>query len=190
MTRINLLDWRAERREQNKREFFAMLASGVAVGLLIGIGIIFSLKLQVEAQNKRNKLLLQEIADADEKIKEIVELEKTKESLEARIGVIESLQESRSATVHLFDQLVETLPDGVYLTAVTQTQRSVTIEGIAESNGRVSTFMSELDKSDWFEKPELVVIRAEEGRDMRRQSVFTLKVISKTSTENPSEGEG
>ena len=178
-TRINLLDWRAERRAQRKQQFLTLLALGCLGAAAVGGLAYFTSVGAVEHQRARNQYLKQQIAEIDQKIKEIQDLERTKENLLARMRVIESLQSSRSATVHFFDEIVNTLPEGVTLTALRQQGTQVTIEGQAESNGRVSAYMKNLDASPWFDDPRLVVIKTgNSGRT--RASQFTLQVKSLT----------
>lgn len=179
MTKVNLLDWRAQRREQRKQRFLAMMGVAVAVAALIFGGTYLSMKNAIDLQNDRNEYLKQQIADVDQKIKEIQELEKVKNNLLARMRVIEELQASRSATVHFFDELVNTLPEGVTLTSIKQAGTLVTVEGAAESNGRVSTYMKNLEASAWFDDPKLVVIKTSETGSSRR-SDFTLQVTNLT----------
>lgn len=179
MTKINLLDWRAQRREQRKKRFIAMMGLAVAVAVAVfGVGFL-SMSNAISLQSDRNAYLQQQIADVDQKIKEIQELEKVKNNLLARMRVIEALQSSRSATVHFFDEIVNTLPDGVTLTAIKQTGTTVTLEGAADSNGRVSTYMKNLEGSAWFDDPRLVVIKTSETGGQRR-SDFTLTVKNLT----------
>ena len=183
-TRINLLDWRSERRERRKKQFVVMMGIGLGMGVVV-VGIaLFLMKSTMAYQQSRNDFLKQEITAVDQKIKEIQELERVKENLLARMQVIEQLQASRSATVHFFDEIVSTLPDGVYLTAVKQQGSGVTIDGIAESNGRVSTYMKNLDASYWFADPRLVVIKTTEQNRLR-QSEFTLQVTNLTKPGAP-----
>jgi type IV pilus assembly protein PilN len=134
----------------------------------------------IDEQNARNDYLKREIAEADRKIKEIEDLERVKKSLISRMRVIEQLQASRTATVHFFDELVTTLPEGVNLISVKQAGEKVTIEGLAESNGRVSTYMKNLDESPWFTDPRLVVIKTDPGNARGRKSSFTLEVSNLT----------
>lgn len=182
MTKINLLDWRAQQREQRKQRFFAMMGVAVAVAAVIfGVGYLM-MSNAIDLQNDRNNFLKQQIADVDQKIKEIQELEKVKNNLLARMRVIEELQASRSATVHFFDEVVNTLPEGVTLTSIKQSGASVTIEGAAESNGRVSTYMKNLEASPWFNDPKLVVIKTTETGSQRR-SDFTLQVTNLTKAD-------
>ncbi len=185
--RINLLDWRAERRELRKRQFFQMLALGGLVGVIVAGSLYFHASGAVEHQRARNQYLTQQVAEIDQKIKEIEGLERTRDNLLARMRVIESLQSSRSASVHFFDEVVNTLPEGVSLTLLRQKGTQVTIEGVADSNGRVSAYMKNLDASEWFDDPRLVVIRATEaGRG--RASEFTLQVKSRNQAAEGAEG--
>jgi type IV pilus assembly protein PilN len=185
--RINLLDWRAERRELRKRQFFQMLALGGLVGVIVAGSLYFHASGAVEHQRARNEYLTQQVAEIDQKIKEIEGLERTRDNLLARMRVIETLQSSRSASVHFFDEVVNTLPEGVSLTLLRQKGTQVTIEGVADSNGRVSAYMKNLDASEWFDDPRLVVIRATEaGRG--RASEFTLQVKSRNQAAEGAEG--
>jgi len=175
VTRINLLDWRAERREQRRRQFFAML--GIAFMVCASVIVVWRMTMSsaIDTQTERNQFLKAQIAEADRKIKEIQELEKVRSNLVGRMQVIEELQASRSASVHFFDELVNTLPEGVSLNSVKQAGAKVVIEGIAESNGRVSAYMKNLQASPWFENPRLIVIRSAVA-NRRRQSQFQLEV--------------
>jgi len=178
-TRINLLDWRAERRARNKKQFLSMLGLGTLASLaIVGLGYI-SMQQAVESQQGRNAFLTAQISDLDKQIKEIQELEKVKQNLVARMRVIEQLQQSRSATVHFFDEIVNTIPDGIYLTSVKQSGQNVTIDGIAESSGRISAYLKNLDSSPWFKDPKLVVIKTGE-KNKQRNSEFTLQVTNLT----------
>lgn len=179
MVKINLLDWRQELREKRRKRFFAVLvlsALAAALTVLAGVGVLNE---RVDHQKARNDLLRREIAELDKQIVEIQELEKVKSNLLARMRVIEKLQATRSAMVHFFDEIVNTLPEGVYLTSLKQTGDDVALEGIAESNGRISTYMKNLEASQWFSDPNLNIIRTVE-RDRRRQSEFTLHVKNLT----------
>jgi type IV pilus assembly protein PilN len=178
-TRINLLDWRQARRERRKKQFFALLAMGVVGAAGIGLSVMMLVSAAVDQQKARNQYLKREITEIDRKIREIEDLERTKANLLARMRVIEELQGSRAATVHFFDEIVNTLPEGVNLTFVKQQGTNVTIEGLAESNSRVSTYMKNLDASPWFDDPRLVIIKSSDDKG-RRQSQFTLQVKNLT----------
>lgn len=174
-TRINLIDWRTARRERNKQQFYALLGLAFAVSAAVVLGGYAVMSARIAHQQQRNDFLRAQIAELDKQIKEIQDLEKVKQNLLARMRVIEQLQASRSATVHFFDEVVNTVPEGVYLTAIKQNGASVTIDGVAESNGRVSTYMKSLDASHWFADPRLIVIKTGE-RNRLRESQFQLQV--------------
>jgi len=189
MKRINLLDWREERRDRLKKQFAQTAIGGALVAALLVYGGIWFMNGAIEHQNKRNNMLKSEIKAIDRKIKEIEELERVKANLLARMRIIEELQASRSQTVHFFDEIVNTLPDGVFLTLIRQQGQATTIEGVAESNGRVSTYMKNLDASEWFSNPRLVVIKTSSERGgTGRSSQFTLQVKNvRPSGDNASE---
>lgn len=188
-TRINLLDWRAERRERRKQQFISMLGlSLVASAALVGLGWT-TMSSAVASQQERNAFLEKQIQETEQKIKEIEELEKVKANLLARMRVIEELQASRSASVHFFDEIVNTLPEGVTLKGIKQAGTQVTLDGVAESNGRVSTYMKNLEASEWFDEPKLIVIKTASA-DGSRRADFQLQVKRLVSPNQPSEGAG
>lgn len=183
MARINLLPWRAERRKQRQREFYAMLGFAALAGVFLSGLLWFFYSQQISGQQERNAFLESEIAKVKEQNKEIERLDKQKDRLLARKRVIEELQGKRSQMVHLFDSLVRTIPDGVVLTALKQEGETLTLEGRTQSNARVSAYMRNLESSGWMSNPELTIIeaRAQEagGKVMDVKSlpyVFTLKV--------------
>lgn len=172
--KINLLDWRTEQSTLRKNQFFAMLGLGAALAVA-GVGIVyFGVQDAIDYQRERNAFLEQQIAEMDKKIKEIEELEKVKANLLARMKVIEELQASRAAMVHFFDEVLNTLPEGVYIKSLKQTGGAVTILGVAESNNRVSAYMKNIESSRWFADPRLVVINTKDV-NKRRQSEFQLQ---------------
>jgi type IV pilus assembly protein PilN len=179
MITINLLDWREERREQRKQRFFTVLA---AVGL-VSAGIVgagwFGYNSAISGQQARNAYLQDEIKQIDKQIEEIKELERVRDNLITRMRIIEQLQQARTEIVHFFDQAVDTLPEGVHLTSLKQSGKGTTIDGVAESNGRVSTYMVNIDDSDWFADPRLVVIKSK-SENRRRYADFTLNFKSVT----------
>lgn len=172
MPRVNLLPWRAERRKKNQRDF-AVWTLG-AVGAAIGVTLILNLIMsgQISAQNRKNELLKTEIQGLDKQITEILGLETQRERMRARMEIIQTLQRSRPEVVHLFDQLVRTLPDGVFLTSVKQNEKRLELKGMAQSSTRVSAFMRNIDASDWMDNPELEVV--ETKKDSALGSEFTL----------------
>ncbi|MDX9739582.1 MAG: PilN domain-containing protein [Gammaproteobacteria bacterium] len=175
MTRINLLPWRELRRKEERRQFFSV-AAGAAV--LMGVLVLYAhihIGGLISAQDQRNKYMRDEIAAVDAKIAEIRTLETKKQQLLARMNIIQELQTRRPEIVHIFDELVRAVPAGLSLTKVSQQGGSIVIEGIAESNARVSAFMRNLDGSDWFVAPRLDVIEAD-AKAATRSSVFKLTV--------------
>jgi type IV pilus assembly protein PilN len=171
--RINLLDWRTEQSNLRKQQFGAlMIAGAMTAATMVGLAT-YGVSDAIDFQRQRNEFLKGQIAEMEKKIKEIEELEKVKASLLARMKVIEELQASRAAMVHFFDEVLNTLPDGVYIRALKQVGTAVTIEGVAESNGRVSAYMKNIESSRWFADPKLVVINTKDV-NKRRQSEFSL----------------
>ncbi|PTU31276.1 PilN domain-containing protein [Stenotrophobium rhamnosiphilum] len=177
--KINLLDWRQELRDSRKKQFLSLLGlSSIASAGLVLLGMLLASE-AIDHQNGRNAYLKQQIAETEKKIKEIQDLEKTRASLLSRMRVIEQLQASRSATVHFFDEIVNTIPEGITLSSIKQNGTNVSIEGTAESNGRVSTYMKNLEASEWFAEPRLVVISTN-PKDKLRKSTFSLRVKNLT----------
>jgi len=173
MPRINLLPWREEQRKQRLKNFGIAAAAAVAVGIGVVLYAHVTANRFIAYQNQRNKFLETQIATLDKQIAEIKELEATKERLLARMQIIEQLQRSRPEVVHLFDELVRRLPDGVYLKSVKQTGNRLSIKGVAQSSTRVSALMRNIDSSQWLTDPGLDVVETkEEGR--ARSSEFTI----------------
>lgn len=179
MAHINLLPWRDELRKQ-KQQQFAVITAGTAIvgGLLVLLGHM-QMNSLIENQSQRNQFLQKEISDLDTKIAKIKDLEKTKTALLARMDIIQQLQHSRPQSVHLMDQLVYTLPDGVYLDKISQTGGALTLVGIAQSNARVSAYMRNIDSSEWMAGPKLDVIETKDS-DRRRTAEFTLRATQAT----------
>ena len=186
MARINLLPWRTERRKLRQKEFLGMLGLAAAFALLISFLIVMYFSGQLEGQQNRNNYLREQIVLVDQKILEIEELDKKKSNLLARKQVIEQLQASRSEMVHLFDELVRTIPEGVRLSSIKQNGQTLTLQGLAQSNARVSSYMRNLDESDWMSNPDLTVIETK-GEDKGLPNQFTLNVTLKgpTSSDDP-----
>lgn len=175
MARINLLPWREQLRKERETQFYLMLGlAGVAVLALLGY-VHLRMAGQVDLQNARNEYLQQQITQVDKAISEIRSLEEEKARLLARMTVIQELQRSRPAIVHVFEELVTTLPDGARLLKVSSNGASLDIEGVAESNARVSAFMRNLDRSPWLRNPELIVIDSS-TKDFPNASWFNLTV--------------
>lgn len=175
MTRINLLPWREELRKERQQQFVIMLIAGAVLGAATwGLGHLHFQGL-IEHQEYRNSVLQGEIKRLEAQIVKIRELESTKRQLISRMEVIQKLQQGRPQIVHLFHQLATTLPDGMYLTKVAQKGDSLVVEGVADSNARVSSYMENLDRSDWMTDPHLDVIQVTDDKG-RRLSRYTLRV--------------
>jgi type IV pilus assembly protein PilN len=172
MAKINLLPWREELRREQTRQFGIMLGSGAFITALAVVGVYFFIGGQIDYQNQRNQVLNNEIDQLNIALKEIKDLEETKEKLLSRMEVIQSLQQRRPQIVHLFDEIVRTVPEGIYLSEIRQSGPSLTIKGVAESNGRVSAYMRNIDSSEWMSEPKLTVI--ETDKDTLRSSKFEL----------------
>lgn len=155
MAKINLLPWRAERRKLREREFYMMLLMTAVAAFAVLFAAIYWMSHLIENQNQRNAYLQAEIKGLDKKIEEIKELDKTRSQLLTRKEIIEQLQSNRSQMVHLFDELVKTIPDGTRLSTMKQVGDTLTLEGIAESNSRVATYMRHIDASPWMGRTEL-----------------------------------
>lgn len=178
MAKINLLPWREELRKERQQQFgVALFVSAIAAACVFGVIHFYHTQL-IDYQQTRNKYLEEQIVLLDKKIAEIEQLEKEKERLLARMRAIEQLQSNRPLIVRLFDEMVKNLPDGVSLTQLTQQGGTITINGVAQSNARVSSFMRNLENSKWLKDPQLDVIQAkdEEGH---RISNFTLRFSQK-----------
>ena len=189
MTRINLLPWRETLRKEQQRQFISIAAGAAVLTAVIMVYIHIHVSGMINGQTARNNFLEQQIAAVDKKITEIKELQSEKQQLIARMNIIQQLQSRRPEIVHVFDEMAREVPDGIYLTNIKQTGDSLLIEGVAESNARVSAFMRNLDASQWFKNPGLIVIQSKEKEKVRTSS-FTLKVtqVSPHSDVNKAEG--
>jgi len=160
MANINLLPWREARRRERKRQFvvsFLATLGGAVAALLIWDLWVSS---QMDDQESRNQRLVRQIALLDQEVAEIRDLQRKRNELIERMRVIQSLQGNRPVIVRLLDQLVKTIPDGVFYTSLETKANLVSIEGVAESNNRVSSLMRQLDASDWLENPNLDAVQA------------------------------
>ena len=155
MTRINLLPWREERRKQREREFYGMLGVAGIAALAVALLCVFWMGARINNQEDRNDYLKAQIKQLDVKIAEIKDLEKTRARLLARKKIIEQLQANRSQMVHLFDELVKTIPDSVRLTSMAQNGKSLHLDGVAQSNASVATYMRNIDATPWLGSPDL-----------------------------------
>jgi len=188
---INLLPWREERKVQLKREFFALLGG---VGLMSGILLLlihFFVSNQIKKQTENNQILRDEIKTVDYQIAEIKDLQKEKERLLARMEIIQKLQGNRPNIVRLFDNIVRTMPDGLYLTHVARAGKNILLDGRAESNTRVSKLMRNIEASAWLMAPLLSDIQRDEKPATSAHAVdFHLQAQQRVDEESPFDQEG
>src|SRR5689334_23418186 len=159
MPRINLLPWRADERKDRKNHFLVAMGGATAAAFVVTGAAYMLLNSAIDAQEHRNEMLRAEIKRLDKQIEEINNLESAKQKFIARMEIIEKLQRSRPEIVHLFDEIVKTMPDGVYLTGVKQTDKHLKFDGVAQSSTRVSAFMRNIDGSEWLRNPDLEVVQ-------------------------------
>ena len=158
MPRINLLPWREAERKRKRQEFFLSLGAAVATAGLVTLLGYWQMTAAIQHQQERNDLLTREIAALDKQIEEINGLDAQKRRLLARMEIIETLQRSRPEIVHVFDEVVRVLPEGVYLTYLKQTGTRFEVRGVAQSSTRVSSFMRNIDASEWLADPTLQIV--------------------------------
>ncbi|TAM61985.1 MAG: fimbrial assembly protein [Rhodanobacter sp.] len=155
MAHVNLLPWRAERRKQREREFYMQLAAAFVAALAFLLLWGFWMGERIDNQNERNAYLQTEIKQLDVRIAKIKDLEKVREHLLARKQIIEELQSDRSQMVHLFDELVKTIPSSVRLTGLKQSGQSMSLDGVAQSNASVAEYMRNIEASPWMGHADL-----------------------------------
>jgi type IV pilus assembly protein PilN len=189
MPRINLLPWREQQRTERKKAFLVgMGAAGLAALAVSGAGFLLFNQM-IDAQQARNTLLKGEIKVLDKQIEEINSLEAQKQQFIARMQIIEKLQRSRPEIVHVFDTFTKTVPDGTYLTAITQTEQKFKIQGVAQSATRVSSFMRSLEASQWLKEPELELVESKKGNTLGSDfTLYAKQVTSLTEEAAPAAG--
>lgn len=173
MPRINLLPWREAERKRKRQEFGLGVGFALLMATVVYFAVNWQMKSAIEEQMARNDYLNQQIAELDKQIAEILDLEEQKKRLQARITVIEQLELSRPEIVHVFDQLVRTMPDGVHLTSVKQTGRKIELKGIAQSSTRVASYMRNIDGSEWLADPALQILETKGNTDAGSQFTLT-----------------
>ena len=189
MAQINLLPWRDERRAELKKEFLGVIAFVLALAVALVLLADRVVNSQIDHQSARNKYLSEHIAILDKQVAEIRDIQKKRNQLLDRMRVIQELQGNRPIIVRILDQLVRTVPDGVFYTSLNTKNKVISISGIAESNNRVSSLMRRLDASDWLADPNLDKVSAapEYGDQATR---FNLSVKVQLPTSGAQEGEG
>jgi type IV pilus assembly protein PilN len=178
MVRINLLPHRAEKRAQRRRDFYTLIGLAFGAAIVLVVAIAFVINGYINLQNERNNFIKTENAKLDEQIKEIASLRQDLEALKARQQAVEDLQADRNLPVHLLDELVRRVPEGIYLQSLVQDNLKVTLTGLAQSNDRVSELLRNLNtNNEWVGAPELVEIKATTvGRDAKRLFQFTMRL--------------
>jgi type IV pilus assembly protein PilN len=182
MPRINLLPWREGQRKERKLAFLVALGVAAIAAGVTAFAAYLLYGSMIESQERRNQQLRTEIKTLDKQIEEINNLETDKQRFIARMGIIEKLQRSRPEIVHVFEEIVRTLPEGVYLTGVKQTDRRLKFEGVAQSSTRVSSFMRNIDASQWLRNPELEVVQVQGTKGAVPGSSFTLSAEQVSAT--------
>ena len=168
MPRINLLPWREEERKKRQRDFGMAMGGAVLAGIAIIMLTMLAYSTMISSQERRNARLTDEINELQRSIEEIDGLERQKERLLARMEIIDELQKSRPEVVHLFDELVRQLPEGVYLTSMKQTGSRIELRGVAQSSTRVSALMRQIDASGWLASPEVSKVETKTAGSSRQ----------------------
>lgn len=176
MATLNLLPWREAAREQSRKQFIMTAVSSVAFGVLGVFGWYSWIGNNITYQETRNTRLTQEIHRLDKAIAEIKKLESTKKALLDRISIIDTLQSTRPGIVHLFDEMVKSLPQGLYLTNLEQKGTKIKLVGKSESNARVSSYMNRLDASEWLSSSDLSTLKVSKQQGDIRLREFELTV--------------
>lgn len=191
MAKINLLPWREDRRKAQQRQFNGMLGLATIVGLALSTLIYLYYSGQVTGQNQRNELLRREIAAVEGKIKEIEDLDKRKQSLLARKQIIEELQGKRYEMVHVFTELAKTIADGAQISTIRQSGPDMVIQGRAQSNARVSSYMRNIMASPVISDPDLTVIEARGGdRALPYEFILNAKIKQPAAPGQADAGQG
>jgi type IV pilus assembly protein PilN len=184
MPRINLLPWREGQRKERKLAFLVALGVAAIAAGVTSFAAYLLYGSMIESQERRNQQLRTEIKTLDKQIEEINNLETDKQRFIARMGIIEKLQRSRPEIVHVFEEIVRTLPEGVYLTGVKQTDRRLRFEGVAQSSTRVSSFMRNIDASQWLRNPELEVVQTTKSTGPGSSFTLTAEQVSATAPDS------
>jgi type IV pilus assembly protein PilN len=184
MPRINLLPWREGQRKERKLAFLVALGVAAIAAGVTSFAAYLLYGSMIESQERRNQQMRTEIKTLDKQIEEINNLETDKQRFIARMGIIEKLQRSRPEIVHVFEEIVRTLPEGVYLTGVKQNDRKLRFEGVAQSSTRVSSFMRNIDASQWLRNPELEVVQTSKGTGPGSSFTLTAEQVSATAPDS------
>ena len=190
MPRINLLPWREAQRKERKLAFAVAMGGAAVAACVTAFAAYLMFGSMIQAQIRRNDQLRAEIKQVDKQIEEINNLENAKQKFIARMTIIEQLQRSRPEIVHVFDEIVRTLPDGVYLTSVKQNNSKLKFEGVAQSSTRVSSFMRNIDGSDWLKNPELEVVQTAKNSSPGSSFTLTADEVNNAAAADDADGKG
>lgn len=179
MTEINLLPWREQKREQEKKLFTSMLLTSVIIAVVIVFLINSYANHLIALQTERNQMIQVEITRLDDQLIEIKGLKKVKEGLISRMSVVQNLQSTRTLMVHLFDELIKVSPSGIYVTKLERKNDKVTLWGYAESNTNISILMTNIEHDDWVQSPVLTEIKKMEDKKQPANNEFKLSFVLK-----------
>ena len=182
MARINLLPWRQEERKEKQRQFLTLMGLSAFMMVMILVAVHLQYGRMLSAQNSRNSYLETHISDVEKELKEIQDLEKEKSRLLARMKIIQQLQQNRPEIVRMFDEIVRTIPEGVHLKLLAQSGRSLKLEGFAQSNARVSSFMRNIDAAKSLANPTLQIIETDKkSEDKARAFILSAQQVTQES---------
>lgn len=176
MAQINLLPWRERLREERRREFINILVGFVIIGAGLVLLVDRYFVGEIDTQSARNNFIRAEITILDARVTEITELRQQKEDIRARMSVITDLQGTRPLIVRMFDELVKTLPDGVYYSSLERAGERIAIDGVAESNARITELLRNLEASDWFRDPDFRYSTAADAAANSLSEAFTFSL--------------
>jgi type IV pilus assembly protein PilN len=190
MAKINLLPWRQELRKEQQRQFLTIMGLSAVLVVVVVFAVYLQYTQMISKQESRNAYLSKQIQEVEKQIKEIDELASKKDRLLARMEIIQQLQRNRPEIVHLFDELVRVMPEGVHLTSLKQKNRNLQMNGIAQSNARVSALMRNIDQSDWLSKPKLDIIEVGKKESAREFSLQAQQKSQEPLIESQSKSNG
>jgi type IV pilus assembly protein PilN len=183
MPRINLLPWREQQRKERKLAFFVALGGATVAALVATFAGYLVFQSQIGSQEARNGRLRGEIKVLDAQIQEINNLEAQKQRFIGRMQVIDKLQRSRSEVVHMFDEVANLVPDGVYLSSFKQSNRRLRFDGVAQSSTRVSTFLRNIDSSQWLKNSSLAGVESKQGQTNGNSFIIYAEQVATTDDE-------
>ena len=171
MANINLLPWRDELRAEKQKQFYTVLVMVLILAAAAVFAWLTIINGQIDSQRQRNSMLQREISELDKKVNEIKDLKRQRADLIDRMTVIQNLQGNRPQIVRVFDDFVRKIPDGVYFKTMQRKGAQIRLEGVAESNNRVSSLMRQLDESDWLAKPNLLKVKKADKKKIKNNTL-------------------